>query len=152
MSISLQHYPRANVGFLTLLLLQASTLLAQDETIAAIQKLEEDLNRALVRCDSGTLGRLWDDRLAFVFPNGSLATKQDRLTGLERCTPGSPSSTNESVDVRVFGDVAVAIVLSKWAGSADGKPFASRFRATHIWAKRPGGWALVAAHVSQLKE
>ena len=61
-------------------------------------------------------------------------------------------STNESVAVNVYGDVAVAIVLSKWTGTTDGKPTSSHYRATHVWAKRAGDWKLVAAHVTQLKD
>jgi ketosteroid isomerase-like protein len=54
--------------------------------------------------------------------------------------------------VKSYGDVAVALVVSRWNGTTEGKPFSMRFRATHVWAKQVGEWKLVAAHVSQMKE
>ena len=30
--------------------------------------------------------------------------------------------------------------------------FSTRFRATHVWAKRVGRWEMVSAHVSQMKD
>ena len=152
MSMRLTSKPFPIAGLLFLPLLQAPGALAVDTTPDVIRRLEEQLNSALVQCDSVGLDRLWDDHLVFVFPSGSVATKTERLAGLKQCTPGSPTSTNESVEVRVYGDAAVAIVVSKWSGLAGDKPFASRFRATHVWAKRGDRWTLVAAHVSQLKE
>jgi ketosteroid isomerase-like protein len=143
-------WPTACVLLLQLLLGTASR--AADSVSDVIGRLEEQLNTALGRCDAVALGRMWDDNLVFVFPSGSVATKAERLAGLKRCTPGSPTSSNEAVDVRGYGDTAVAIVVSKWSGVADGKPFTSRFRATHVWAKRSEEWTLVAAHVSQIKE
>jgi ketosteroid isomerase-like protein len=117
-----------------------------------IGQLEEQLNTALVGCDAVALARIWDDKLVFVFPNGNVSTKAARISGLKRCTPGSPNSTNEAVDVNVYGDTAIAIVLSRWTGVADSKPFTSLFRATHVWVKRGQRWTLAAAHVSQIKE
>ena len=137
---------------LLLQLLLGTASRAEDSVPDVISRLEEQLNTALGGCDAAALGRMWDDNLVFVFPSGSVATKAERLAGLKRCTPGSPNSTNEAVDVRAYGDAAVAIVVSKWSGVTDGKPFKSRFRATHVWAKRGEEWTLVAAHVSQIKE
>jgi ketosteroid isomerase-like protein len=134
------------------LILLPGRLPAEEDAAAAIERREEELNTALTKCDAASLDRLWDDEMTFVFPNGRLATKPERLAGLKRCTPGSPTSETESVKTKVYGDVAVAIVSSKWTGTNDGRPIASRFRATHIWARRAGYWVLVSAHVSQVKE
>jgi len=128
------------------------TGLAQDDTAKMIERLEDELNAAFHRFDASALDRLWDEDLAFVSPNGTLANKAERLAGLESPPPNIPTSANESVAVKVYGDAAVAIVLSKWSGTTDGKPFVTRFRATHVWARRSGQWKLVAAHVSQMKD
>ena len=135
-----------------LLLPQPSGLSAQEGVAAVVERLEEELNVALVQCDAASLDRLWDPELVFVFPNGGLASKSERLAGLKRCTPGSPTSTNESVATRVYGNVAVATVLSKWSSTTEGRPRVTRFRATHVWAERSGHWALVSAHLSQVRE
>lgn len=142
--------PRAS-RLAALLALGAGRLAAEDSA-SAVERLEQDLNTALVKCDAAALDRLWDDEMTFLYPNGRLSTKPERMAGLKRCTPGSPASEIESVKTKAYGDVAVAIVTSKWSGSSEGKPIAARFRATHVWARRAGSWALVSAHVSQIKE
>jgi ketosteroid isomerase-like protein len=143
---------RVVLGIVAMFLPQPSHLSAQGGTAAVVERLENELNAALVGCDVASLDRLWDDELVFVFPNGGMATKAERLAGLKRCTPGSPSSSNESVKTSVYGNVAVAIVLSKWSSTAEGKPRVTRFRATHVWVERSGHWALVSAHLSQIRE
>ena len=135
-----------------LLLLQSATSIGQtSDATRTIERLEEELNSAFNRFDSATLDRLWSEDLAFVSPNGTLANKAQRLAGLKSPPPTVPTSTNESVAVKLYGDVAVAIVVSKWTGTSDGRHFSTHFRTTHVWANSAGQWELVAAHVSQMK-
>jgi len=135
-----------------LLLAQGAGSSAPEDPAAVVLRLENELTAAFNKYDAAALDRLWGDDLTFVSPNGSMARKSERLAGLKNIPAEIPQSTNESVEVRGFGDVAVAIVLSKWSGTSDGKPFVAHFRATHVWAKRAGEWKLVAAHVSQVKQ
>lgn len=116
-----------------------------------ITRIERELNDALMACDATALGKLWADDMTFVFPNGAQETRKQRLDGLAECTPGAQRSTVESIAVTDLGHTVVAIVLSDWSSSFNGKPFAAEFRATHVWTRRKGAWVLVAAHVSQLK-
>jgi ketosteroid isomerase-like protein len=135
-----------------LLLLQSATSIGQtSDATRTIERLEEELNSAFNRFDSAALDRLWSEDLAFVSPNGTLANKAQRLAGLKSPPPTVPTSTNESVAVKLYGDVAVAIVVSRWTGTSDGRQFSTHFRATHVWANSAGQWKLVAAHVSQMK-
>ena len=57
---------------------------------------------------------------------------------------------NDQVTVHVYGDTAVATVLSTWkaADTATG----DQYQATHVWVKRQGRWQMVAAQVAQLKK
>ena len=136
----------------TLMFVFATVTLSQaDSTVKAIQFLEEEMNNAFNRYDATTLNRLWGEDLAFISPNGTIATKAERLAGLKSPPANIPISTNESVTVRDYGDTAVAIVLSKWTTTVDGKATSTLFRATHVWARRSGEWKLVAAHVTQLR-
>jgi ketosteroid isomerase-like protein len=123
----------------------------QDDTAVEIRQLEEELNSAFNRYDAGTLDRLWSEDLSFIMLNGSVATKAQRLAGLGSRPANIPESVNESVDVKMYGDVAVAVVLSRWSGKHDGLSYATYYRATHVWARQTGGWKLVAAQVSQVK-
>ena len=122
---------------------------AQNEVVRTIERLEDELNTAFNDYDAATMDRIWGDELVFISPNGSVATKAQRLAGLKTRPSSLPVSTNESIAVTVYDDVAVAIVNSTWTGVPNAaKPI--RFRATHVWHQREGAWKLVAAHVTQL--
>jgi len=135
-----------------LLLAQGAGTSTPEDTAAVVSRLEDELTVAFNKHDAAALDHLWAEDLTFVSPNGSIARKPERLAGLKDIPAEIPKSTNESVDINSFGNVAVAIVLSKWSGTSDGKPFVAHFRATHVWAKRAGEWKLVSAHVSQVKQ
>lgn len=137
---------------LALLVSQGLSATPQNDTVRVIQRLEDDMNTAFNLYDATTLERLWGEELTFITLSGAVASKAERLAGLKTRPAQIPVSTNENVTVNVYGDVVVAIVLSRWTGVTDGKPTSSRYRATHVWAKRGGDWKLVAAHVTQLKD
>ena len=142
-------------GFLSLIfamaLLPSTGAFAANLTSREVEQVEAKLNEALMACDARALGTLWADELTFVFPNGALEDKAKRIAGLTDCTPGKQQSTIEGISVKVHGSTAVAVVLTSWKSEFDGKPFAAKFRATHVWAPGASGLVLVAAHVSQLK-
>lgn len=122
---------------------------APSGVVTVIERLEDELNTAFNRYDVATLDRLWGEELVFVSPNGAVADKAKRLAGLKTRPANIPISTNESITVHIYGDVAVASVVSRWTGTPNAtSPI--RFRATHVWARRAGDWKLVAAHVSQM--
>ena len=70
--------------------------------------------------------------------------------------PLPPDSTptlinrNDQVVVHIYGDTAVATVLSTWqmANASTG----DQYQATHVWVKREGRWRMVAAQVAQRKQ
>ncbi len=119
---------------------------------AAVLRAERDLATALSSMDTKRLAELWSEDLLFTFPNGSTATKAERLRSIEssRGTASAMSSKNESIAVNIYGHTAVAIVVSAW--TAEGSKAFQRYRATHVWVEDRGGWRLVAAHVSQMKQ
>ena len=148
-------HPRGICAFLFLLAIAnlggASLSDAASNNVQSIAAVEATLNDALMDCDATTLGKLWAEDMTFVFPNGTEETRRERLEGLSQCVPGAQRSIVETVHVKDLGETTVALVLSAWSASINGKPFAAKFRATHVWAKRGDSWVLVAAHVSQLK-
>src|ERR1700687_3436385 len=91
---------------------QAGNATPKDAT-AVIRHLEDELTIAFNKYDAVALDRLWADDLVFVFPNGALAGKAERLAGLKEVPAEIPISAHESVDTKSLVDVAVAVVLSK---------------------------------------
>jgi hypothetical protein len=114
--------------------------------------LEAQLSDALARYDAATVDQLWDDDLVFVFPNGKLERKAQRMAAqVPPPDTGDPKlvARNDAVDVEYEDSrTAVVIVRSSWR-FGDGAP--TPFVATHIWIKRTQGWRLLSAQVAQLK-
>lgn len=54
--------------------------------------------------------------------------------------------------VQRFGDIAVVSVRMDMSGSFKGAPFSGAFRYTRVWCARPGGWRIVAGHVSAVAQ
>ena len=96
------------------------------------------------------MGELFDDQLSFVFPNGRVAHKPERLAGMAPPAAGTPvlTSHNDSVELQYEDKtMAVVIVSSTWrqGDKVQGRPFV----ATHVWIRRGAGWRLIAAQVAQ---
>jgi ketosteroid isomerase-like protein len=118
-----------------------------------IRQAEAQLADAFTRQDVTKIDGLWSDDFVFTFPSGKVYTKQQRLAGMKPLAPDAKPTlinSNDQVTVRVYGDTAVATVLSTWkaADAATG----DQYQATHVWVKRQGRWRMVAAQVAQLKK
>jgi ketosteroid isomerase-like protein len=65
-------------------------------------------------------------------------------------TAPAVASSVDDVQVRVYGNTAVAIVNTTWRGTTNGKAFADSFVATHVWVKSAPGWRLAGAQVTPI--
>jgi ketosteroid isomerase-like protein len=139
---------------LILALLAAGCVTASNQNAdSEIKQAEAQLADAFTRQDVTRIDGLWSDDFVFTAPNGRVFTKQQRLAGMKPLPPDATPTLinrNDQVTVRVYGDTAVATVLSTWkaADAATG----DQYQATHVWVKRQGRWQMVAAQVGQLKK
>jgi ketosteroid isomerase-like protein len=139
-------------GRLTTLLMAAAVNWpwAAAATPRTFEALEAKLSDALAAYDRAELDRLWDDDLVFVFPDGHLSRKAERLKAqVPPPDTGGPklSAKNEAVDLE-FEDAhtAVVVVRSSWRFAAAAPQL---FVATHVWIHRPNGWRLLSAQVAE---
>jgi ketosteroid isomerase-like protein len=134
------------------LLLAGCSAATQQSSEAAIREAEGRLADAFTRQDVNAIDGLWSDDFVFTAPNGNVFTKQQRLTGMKPIPAGTKPTLinrNDSVVVRVYGNAAVATVLSSW--QMTGASVSDQYQATHVWVKQRGRWRMVAAQVSQIK-
>jgi ketosteroid isomerase-like protein len=125
-----------------------STVGRPDDSLLAC---ETALREAQLAGDAAALERLVDDALVFTGPDGAVYGKADDLEahrqGWVRITRLEPSEER----VQRFGTVAVVSVRMEMAGTFKGTPFAGPFRYTRVWREGPGGWRVVAGHVSAVQ-
>jgi ketosteroid isomerase-like protein len=118
-----------------------------DEEILAC---EAELRRAQLESDVAALDRLLDDALVFAGLDGAVASKSDDLSlhrsGRMRITRMEP------IERRLLhlGVTSVVSVQMDAAAILDGVPVSGKLRYTRIWHKRPGGWRVVAGHMSSV--
>jgi hypothetical protein len=113
--------------------------------------LEARLSNALAAYDAPAIDLLWDDKFVFVFPNGKLSRKLDRMKAqIPPPDTGGPKlvARNDAVEVEwEDAHLAIVIVKSSWQfGNAE----PTRFLATHVWIKRSSGWRLISAQVAEV--
>ena len=125
--------------------------MTDDRADDSLRAAETALREAQLSGDVAALDRLVDDALVFTGPDGAVYGKADDLdahrNGWVRITRLEPSEER----VQRFGQVAVVSVRMEMAGTFKGAPFVGPFRYTRVWCERPGGWRVVAGHVSAVQ-
>ena len=117
----------------------------------SLRVCEAALRQAQLASDTDALEPLLDDALVFTGPDGRVYGKADDLdahrSGVIRITRLEPSEER----IMNFGQLAVVIVRMEMAGAFHGEPFGGAFRYTRVWRDGPGGWRIVAGHVSAVR-
>ena len=120
---------------------------------AAVRKLLDDHGDAMVRVDTATLDRMWADDLVLIDHEGNTWSKKqwlDLLTsGTEKIEPADGSSN--TVDVRLYGNTAVAILKVTQKATLEGKPHDGTMTISTVMVKGDKGWQMVLAQLSELK-
>ena len=122
----------------------AGTSRAREEVIAA----ERARLRAFAQDNKPAFERLVSDDLTIVHSDGSIGRKADELANMRPSTPEQPlpSLNLETPEVRVHGNMAV--MTGQLVERKDGRSVL-RLTFTNTYAKRRGGWQLVAGQLTK---
>ncbi len=109
-------------------------------TEARVGDLEREWSDAYARKDFGWYDRHVATEHRTVLSDGRVVTRANGIEYMKTSPPPQQISTDEA-EVRVYGDVAVALVTQSYIGS-DGKP--GRLRMTDVWVRTPDqDWKVV---------
>lgn len=103
-----------------LLILPPGGLPAEEDAAAAVARLEEELNTALMKCDAASLDRLWDDEMTCELPLLMEGDSFRRVTPLVQDLD-APRLDDEELEGGVADldqDVPVGIALERRRGAA----------------------------------
>jgi|SRR5215467_1152439 len=130
----------ALVAIVTLLSVKAQSNGTAKELIA----LENRFSQALLAADWKALAKIEADDLIFTNADGSVTHKSDDVASLRSGEEKFESIDVSDVIVQDFGEVAV--VTGKVVEKARYKTsdISGTYRFTDVWARRDGGWRLVA--------
>ena len=116
-----------------------------------IVRLEQARCRALVEADIDSLQKLVSDDVVHVHANGKADNKAAYLAMVEKQIRFLTAS-REKLDVRVYGDLAVA--TGRLDQAIEMKESAQRIdmhvMTTQVWAQREGGWQQVSFQATNL--
>lgn len=115
-----------------------------DDPIPAIRRLEAETLKGALAGDLSTLNRVWADDFEFTAPNGLTVPKAAYLGMLKSGAITYERLDGESLQVRVFGESAVANGRFRVKGQANGHLLDGINQALTVYVRRDGRWRAVA--------
>ncbi len=112
-------------------------------TEADIKRMITDLAAALSANDTAALDKMWADNYEFVSADGQIMTKAERIEAISSGDMKLESITFDDVNVRSYGDAAVATARVTQKGTLKGKDTSGTSMATIVFVKMKDGWKIV---------
>ncbi len=138
---------KSNACLLVLLATTSLFVRAQDNDAAVQSKiiaLEKAWNQAYKIADTKALDALLDNAIVLVNDDGSVQTKKEFLASLRATNAQEQQVAPESMNVRVFGNTAIASGVMRVKGVEGGKPYVRREQFVDTWVNKGGRWVCVA--------
>lgn len=117
-----------------------------DAALSSVLKAQtQAFSDAGQRGDAAIMARLLDPDVVFTNEGGDIVTKKDIVSG---ATPHPPAGEIKVTHwaLRRQGDVATATFIDELTQDFHGQKLDFKFQSTETWAKRPGGWKMIASH------
>jgi ketosteroid isomerase-like protein len=139
------HRPGRTAAAILLLVLgfHAPRLAAQSTVADTIRAMELARGRAVQSADTAALGRMVAAEFVEISRLGTRRTRADNLRDLASGNLRLTSIKYDSLDVRLYGDVAILTGIAENTGVAGGTPFSGRIRYTRVFVRREGRWQAV---------
>lgn len=130
--------------------------MAQSEGDAAIKSkivaLEQLWNQAYKSADTKALDSILDDAIVLVNDDGSVQSKKEFLASV-RSSPMDAAAQQqqvapESLNVNVYGNVAIATGVMRVKGVENGKSYTRRERFVDAWIKKGSSWVCIGTNAT----
>ncbi len=128
----------------------AFALAGEKEDVAALTKLSDDWDKAIVRKDERAIADNMAEDFRQIDGAANLETKKSFVAGLLDPKLKIDPYTVEDFEVRLYGDTALLSGRSRMTGSFDGKPFVSNYRYIDIYVRRAGKWKIVSVQITRI--
>jgi len=117
-----------------------------------LKQMEDAWGKAIMEKDSATVGNMVADDFAGIDHNGKRQNKTQLLDELKNSKDTLSASTNDSMEVHVYGpNLATVVGTSSEKGKdKDGKQFSRSFGWVDTWMQRNGKWECVGEAVTLL--
>jgi uncharacterized protein (TIGR02246 family) len=151
---------KANLVLLALLaacLVTASLAFSQgakssegDSVKQEVKALSDQAVQAYLKGNSSFFEKYYADDGLIIHSDGKLVSKAQELENFKSGNLKYDSIDVRETNIRVYGNVAVAEVMSSVKGTLGGKPVGGDFLSTRTWVKRYGNWKCVAYQATRV--
>jgi ketosteroid isomerase-like protein len=117
--------------------------------IDAVKQVEQDMGKAMVAADIDKLDQIYADDFA-TLSSGKIITKQNLMSDFESFHDKLEWYENGPMDVRVFGNVAMAQGSVKEKRTRNGKDSSGEFAWMDLLEKRAGKWVVVRSAAARV--
>jgi ketosteroid isomerase-like protein len=117
---------------------------------AEILVIESQWATAIERQDAAAFERLVAEDFRFIDENGRVLNRAQYIADRSHNPDNVDSAVQDEIEVRHYGDAAIATGRSTLHGTRGGAPFVYRFRWTDVYVRRAGRWQPVSAQLTAL--
>jgi ketosteroid isomerase-like protein len=119
---------------------------------AEILALENQWATAIERQDAAAFERLAAEDFRFIEEDGHVLNRAQYIAARSHNPENVESAVQDEIEVRQYGDVAIATGRSTIRGTRGGVPFVYRFRWTDVYVRRTGRWQAVSGQLTPLPQ
>ena len=127
---------------------------AEASTKSKVAALEQVWNQAYKSGDTTALASILDDAIVLVNDDGSVQTKEEFLTSVKMLVSQPRAQQQqvapESLNVHLFGDVAIATGVMRVKGVERGKSYTRRERFVDTWLKKGANWVCIGTEATPI--
>ncbi len=109
----------------------------------SVRAVEMRRREALLAADTVALSRMLAPDFMELSRLGTVRTRADNVRDIASGALHLTSISYDSLNVRVYGDVAVLTGIADNTGTMRGFPFSGRIRYTRVFVRRDGRWQAV---------
>lgn len=123
-----------------------------DETQRAVMRLECEWGQAYTHGDVNAIRRLEAAGYVGISPDGTTSTLESDISDVTSGKLKYTQLLDGAMQVRVYGNTAVATGRSLAAGTYDGNPFQGTYAWVDTWVQRNGAWQVAAEGVVKVAD
>jgi ketosteroid isomerase-like protein len=112
--------------------------------------LEKEFAQAIIKNDAEAVGRFLADDWVIVDPDGDIIDRSRFLAVIKSGALTHEMMESDDVSVRIYGDTAILMGLTRSKGKFMGQDFTTRERATDIFVKQHGRWQCVFSQLTRV--
>ena len=129
------------IGTIAALLLVWGTARAQVED--SVRAVEMSRRQALLAADTVALSRMIAPDFIEISRLGTIRTRADNIRDIASGALHLTSINYDSLNVRIYADVAILTGIANNTGTMRGFPFSGKVRYTRVFVRRDGRWQAV---------